>query len=133
MSINTRVLMMAAAVFNGAAGVAASFLPDEIVHLAGSGANPLLAGIIQLAGALYLGFAMADWMARENLIGGIYGRPLLIANVVHFTVGALALGKIVLRGGLPQPALLLPIVYAVFAVAFGFALFGSPVKPATAV
>jgi len=36
------------------------------------------AGVLSLlvTGALYLGVAFTDWMARDGLLGGVYGRPI---------------------------------------------------------
>ena len=83
--------MTASALVMGALGLAATFLPQEIAaYLGASTTLPLL---IQILGALYLGFAMLNWMARTSLIGGIYSRPVASGNLVHFVVGALALAK----------------------------------------
>lgn len=121
--MNTRLVMLASAVFMGALGLAATFAPQEIA--ARLHATPLA---IQLLGALYLGFAMQNWMAKESLIGGIYGRPIAIGNLVHFVVAALALVKIALRLPSDRVVLGLTIAYAVFAIAFGMMLFRSPVQ-----
>ena len=120
--------MTASALVMGALGLAATFLPQEIAaYLGASMTLPLL---IQVLGALYVAFAMLNWTAKDSLIGGIYNRPIAIGNLVHFVIAALALAK----GAFANPAtpMILPfaIGYAIFAIAFAWIFFTSPVKPA---
>lgn len=70
-----RALMTATAVVLGAAGLALLFLAE-----APGG---------QLWGAALLGLAALDWVGRGLVLGGIYGRPLVFANLFHFAIGAL--------------------------------------------
>jgi hypothetical protein len=37
---------------------------------------------------------MLNWMAKGTIIGGIYNRPIAIANLTHFLIGGLALAKL---------------------------------------
>jgi hypothetical protein len=126
--MNTRTLMIASALLMGVAGVAAEFFPHEILSYAGSppaGINPL---VVQLLGALYLGFAMMNWMAKGVLIGGIYARPLAMGNLVHFLVGALALLKYSF-GDLSTPAMwVLAAIYCLMAILFGIVFLTHPSK-----
>ncbi|MEO7406076.1 MAG: hypothetical protein ABIZ92_03630 [Vicinamibacterales bacterium] len=122
-----RMLLIASSVAMSVAGVAASFAPVEILKALGSTAPGTAAILVQLLGALYLAFAMTNWTAKGAPIGGIYSRPISTGNLVHFTMGALALAK---YGSLHGPDYLLPAlvaVYAIFAIAFGLLVFG-PVK-----
>jgi len=107
-----------------ALGLAASFLPQEILNRAAMPADRFTVALIQLAGALYVAFAMLNWSAKGALLGGIYGRPIVLANFTHFAVGAIALVKIVVAGQLHLEVALLTAVYALFAAWFGFVLFG---------
>ena len=112
----------------GLLGLAATFLPKEILvysGLEGNGAAPLA---IQLCGALYLSFAMLNWMGRTNIIGGIYSRPVAMGNTLHFTMGALALLKGVSAGVTGVPVLAVFACYSIFAVSFGIVLFSHPAK-----
>lgn len=109
-----------------AAGLDLLFAPAETLSAFAVGANPLLSTVAQVMGALYLGFAMLNWMARGSTIGGIYNRPLVLANLTHFVVGALAFLKAANK--IPGSAVTWIVVaaYAVFAIGFGTLLFGSP-------
>ena len=121
--MNTKIVMIASAIFMAILGVAATFGPQEIASKIGG--IPIL---IQLLGALYLGFAMQNWMAKDNLIGGIYNRPLATGNLVHFLVGALALVKVALRMPFDRVIVTLAIAYTLLAIAFTLVLFRSPVE-----
>jgi hypothetical protein len=123
--MNTRLVLVL-----GALGLSATFLPQEIASYLGVPATGALPLMIQLLGALYFSFALLNWTAKASLIGGIYNRPIAIGNLVHFTMGALALGK----GALANPSIpmILPfaIGYAIFAIAFAWIFFTSPVQSA---
>ena len=111
------------------AGLAASFAPAELLSAMGVAAPGVSVVFVQLLGALYLGFAFTNWTAKENAIGGIYSRPISLGNLLHFTMGALALLKFEIAG--PRHPLLLgaAVVYAVLAILFARLVFGvSPVS-----
>ena len=85
----------------------------------GIASNPISTLSFQLLGALYLGFAMLNWMVKGSLIGGIYNTPIAVGNCMHFAVGTLALLKIsyTLQSH-SEIVILLTVVYAIFAVGF---------------
>jgi hypothetical protein len=120
--------MSASALFMGATGAAASFLPQEILQTLGSAPLRNLVLLVQVGGALYLALATVNWTARGSLIGGIYNRAVALGNFAHFAIGAIVLAKAFLAG--PNAAWLWMAtgLYALFAVAFAVILFGSPVK-----
>ena len=107
-------------------GAAGTFAPQELLERSGSVATPLAVLMVQAAGGLYLGFAALNWMAKDNLIGGIYSRPVAMGNFGHFLVVAIALGKLVARGHRELPLLGLSAVYLVFAVWFWRVVFTHP-------
>ncbi len=126
--MNTKLVMSASGLAMGVTGIVLSFLPHEVVnYFSGSQASALDAVVVQILGALYFAFAMTNWAAKANLIGGIYGRPIAIGNLCHFMMAALALTKAYFASHLA--ILLVPmIVYGLFAVLFAIILFTHPVK-----
>jgi hypothetical protein len=121
MALNTKLILTGSSVVLGPAGAACLFMPEELAASLGADGTSLPV-LIQLLGALYLGFAMANWMVKGASIGGVYGRPISIANFTHFAIGALALAKHVR----PHPstwATAALIAYAVFAVLFAYVVF----------
>lgn len=125
--MKTRLLLGASGFAMLGAGLAGTFLPHEIVLYAGLESAGILPLVVQLHAAMLLAFGALNWMSKDSLIGGIYARPLVIGNLLHFLVGALALMKR-LPDGMPPGLLALTTVYAVFAAGFGATLFTSPVK-----
>jgi hypothetical protein len=123
----TRVLMIASASYLGALGLIATFIPDVVLARLGAPASTPLLLMVQIAGALYLGFAGLNWMARANLIGGIYSRPVAIGNLMHFLTAALAILKGMVPGFSSGILWWVAVPYAVFALAFGFILFRHPI------
>ena len=80
----------------------------------------------QLLGAAWLGLAALNWLHRGAVLGGIYGRPVVFANLVTYLVGALALLK-PLQGPATPPALwFLAGPMVVLAMAYGALLLRGP-------
>lgn len=124
--MNTRFLMIASAIFLMLLGLVLLFLPQETLVRFGSPPVPALTVVMQLAGALYTGFAMLNWAAQATLIGGIYSRPVALGNLVHFAIGALSALHFVLGGYRNGVLLAVAVLYLVFAIAFGFVVFTHP-------
>jgi hypothetical protein len=122
--MNTRLIMVVTSLFLGAAGIAASFAPAELLGMMGAPRVDPLPVMVQLLGALYLGFAITNWTAKDSMIGGIYARPLSLGNFLHFAVGAMALVKYAAAHGFHGPLLMALGVYALLACAFGYLVFG---------
>lgn len=122
--MNTRILLTASAIVLGVMGAATSFLPVEILSVVDAGSDRSVATLVQLLGAALFGFAMLNWMARGAPAGGIYGRPIVIGNLVHFSVAGIALAKVAAVGGMPPLGLVLTAVYAGFAISFAIVMFG---------
>jgi hypothetical protein len=129
--MNTSFLMTASAVAMGLAGIGLTFLPAEIAAYVHPAADGSLSLVMQITGALYFAFAMLNWMAKGSRIGGIYNRPIAIANFTHFLVGALALLKAFPAQPGTAPALLIATgLYCLFALLFGLTVFRHPIPAA---
>ncbi|HEV8505385.1 MAG TPA: hypothetical protein VGQ53_08300 [Chitinophagaceae bacterium] len=126
--MNSKNLMISSAIVTGLLGLTASFLPTEILKAIGIAAGELPTLFVQITGALYLGFAIMNWMAKTVLIGGIYARPLGMGNFLHFTVAALALLKFAINNYGSMYIWAATITYSAFAILFGLVVFTSP-KP----
>ena len=125
--MHTRVLMSISAAFLGGIGLSLSFLPQETLGALGVPPLTALVILVQVTGALCLGFAIMNWMARGVLMGGIYSRPLAIGNFLHFAVVAVTLLKTMTA---LDTILVVAVaaVYTVLAAWFGLVLFTSPVR-----
>jgi hypothetical protein len=124
----TRSLMVASAGAMLLIGLICSFAPAELLASLGALDSAPLRLLVQVTGSLYLAFAALNWMARENLIGGIYSRPLAVGNLLHFLMSGLAMVR-VLADQPPSSVLwALTLVYICFAACFGVVLFRHPIR-----
>ncbi|MEO8852312.1 MAG: hypothetical protein ABI359_00940 [Ginsengibacter sp.] len=123
--MNTKLLMSISAVLLGATGIVLTFMPEEVSRVLNlTGSTPI---VFQILGALYFGFAMLNWTAKGNLIGGIYSRPVAIGNFSHFIIGGLALIKLAIHNPGWTAGWICSIVYLIFALLFGWVFFNNPV------
>ena len=84
----------------GAAGAALLFAPRELAAALGATGPDV---VYQLLGATLLALGSMNYIARGSALGGIYGRAIVTADQVHFTIGAIALCKYALREPMPLP------------------------------
>lgn len=127
--MHSKVLLTISAVLMALAGICLSFMPSEILSAFGIAESTPLPIVLQVAGALYLGFACTNWMWRSNIIGGIYARPLALGNFLHFTMAALALIKHVRNAEHYLTFIYTAtLIYAMLAIWFGMILFRHPLR-----
>lgn len=123
-----RILMSASALTLILLGVPCIFAPDIVLARLGSPASGPELLIVQVTGALYCGFAMINWMGRGNLIGGIYGRPVAVGNLLHFSVAGLAIAKAAMTGLGAGSLWALAAIYAILFVGFAYVVFRNPLR-----
>ena len=122
----TRWLMMLSAMFLAVAGLITSFFPDKVLETHGTVPDGPTVLLIEMMGALYLGFAILNWTARGVIIGGIYARPLALGNFLHFAMVGVMLTRETIDHGVIQLATS-AAVFSAFAIGFGVVLFRPPV------
>jgi hypothetical protein len=129
--MKTKALMSLSALFLGILGIAGSFLPQEILAHFAIPTNALTIIFLQITGALSLGFAILNWMARSVVIGGIYSRPVALGNFLHFAVVAITLIRALASGAARGNGIIAGCaVYLIFALWFGAVLFTNPSEKA---
>ena len=125
--MNTKALMIISAIFLAVNGFVLSFFPNEISVLLTNNDNHFFILILQTLGALYLGFSYINWMSKNSLIGGIYNKPLLIGNLLHFLTASMALIKLAFKfENNLQLILSYTIIYCLFTLFFGYVFFTNP-------
>ena len=99
-------------------GLALLFAPDVLLPALIPGFPPAAAWLGQLLAAAWLGLAAMNWLQRNALLGGIYGRSVVVANSALYLVSALSLVRALIDGTAPRatwiigaPALVLAAVY----------------------
>ena len=118
-----RTILTASALVLAATGGIALFAPDETARAVEATASRNLSLAIQLIGAGFLGIAVLDWMSRGNRIGGIYARPIGIANLLMFMTTAFSIGKAASAGALPTWGWAGCVVSGGFALAYAWLVF----------
>ena len=110
-------------------GISLIFLPNEILDYLELSVSETLQLLMQIIGSLYFALAILNWMSKGSIIGGIYNRPIAMANLTHFVIAGLAL----IKGILANPSLSyviwsIAIIYSIFAIFFGIVAFRHPVS-----
>ena len=127
--MNTKLLMTSSALFLTIIGILLSFLPNEVADYLNVETNIITILFLKILSALYLGFGILNWMAKETVIGGIYNRPIAIGNFMHFGVGAIALVKIVSNIQTHTEIIIsLTAIYVLFAILFAYVFRTNPAK-----
>lgn len=106
-------------------GAALVFAPDETSALL-TGRDDASDLAFSLLGAALVGLGTMNWLARRSPIGGIYGRPVLVANLAHFVIGGLTLLRAGLDGAGTGWLWTLCVLYLAGAAFYGTLLFAQP-------
>jgi len=123
MADKPNLLLTASALAYFVASVAAIFAGDELLDLAGATGTPLELALLQLLGAATFSLSMLNWMSRYSLTGGIFGRPLVVANFANSAISALMLFHLSRQAGISAALGIALGFYALIALAFGAKLF----------
>jgi hypothetical protein len=118
--------MTASAAFSAAMGLVLTFMPQELLAHLGVVEQGFTVVLVQMLGVLCLGFATLNWMTRSSVIGGIYGRPVSMANCMHFAIGAVTLWKGVVAQDVPAAIMAVTAIYTLFGAWFALVLFTHP-------
>lgn len=121
----TRLLATASAVLLGTCGFGLLFAADEVMQRLDA-AGPAAAVACQLLGGAWLALAAATWITRGAPQGGIYGRPIVLANMWVYTITALVCLKAFWTGAAVSTV---GVVAGALAVSYGYLLFRGPIEP----
>ncbi len=125
--MNSKIIMTLSAFVLGTAGVLLTFMPGTTLNHIQIDVSDKALFTLQILGALYLAFAMLNWMTKGSVIGGIYNRPIVMANFTHFSIAGLALIKGLFSD--PHSSSIVwtaAILYSTFFILFGMLLFRHP-------
>lgn len=83
----------------------------------------------QLLGTAWLGMATLNWLQRFSLLGGIYGRAIVMANAMLYVAGATSLIKPLLSGRAPATLLFVFVPMTAMAIAYAALMLRGPFDP----
>ena len=112
--MKSSIFLTTVAVVLAVTGVALLFAPSEVASAIERESSPLMA---QLLGASLIGAGAANWLARRSSVGGIYGRSIVVGNMVLFGISALVSARAYVSHGGAQ-LLALAIIAAVISAGF---------------
>ncbi len=120
------LLVVITAVVYALPGLVFTFAPDEVLLRLGlAAAPPLLHWLLELLGGALMGLAIMNAMQRYAMVGGVYGRPLLLANLTLLSIGGLSSLRLWRTTG-DQRILIAAVILCALLAAYGRLLFKSP-------
>lgn len=93
----SKSLMVAASLVLALIAVALIFASEEWTSIFGVEPTLALTSTLQVLGAFMAAFAFMNWMSKGMTLGGIYGRPIVIGNMVQFAMNAILFVKLSLK------------------------------------
>lgn len=121
-------LLAASAVLYLVVAIPLLFAPEETAGALGAAPAEGQVALLQVIGSALLGFAMLNWSSRYSRLGGVYGRPLVLANLAHAATAFLLLAKPALRAPSDLAVLVPTMAYLGLAIGFGSRLFVAPAR-----
>jgi hypothetical protein len=125
-SVISTLITRASAVLLALGGLVLLFASDAVLPRLIAGFPPAGAWLGQLLGAAWLGVAALNWASQPSLLGGIYGRPVVLTNAALYFIAAMALLKLVVGRGAPVVLWLVTVPMALFAAIYVWLLFRGP-------
>ena len=121
------IVSRGSAVLLAGVGFVLLFAPDLLLPRLVPGYPPGGLWLGQVLGAAAGGLAALNWLSRSLLLGGIYGRSVVMPNATCFFIAALVLLRAASRAGSDAAMLwVLGLVVAVPALVYGWLLFRGP-------
>lgn len=118
----------ASAVFFLLSGLGLLFASDVILPRLIPTFPPSAVWLGQLLAAAWLALAALNWLNQSALLGGIYGRPVVVSNAACYFIAATVLLKIVTRQAAPAALWLFLVPVALFAAIYGWLLLRGPIE-----
>ncbi|WP_422361011.1 hypothetical protein [Reichenbachiella sp.] len=122
--MNAKTLMILSVIYLATQGLFLTFLPQEVNAYFDINPEGMTVLISQTLGAALLAFSMLNWMTRNNILGGIYGKPLMMANFLFFFTS----GMSYLKGANSELIWAMAGVSLVIGLTFGYVAFTHPFK-----
>lgn len=110
--------MITSGFLNGILGILFTFLPQEAGRFLATASPASAVLFIQLLGAALFAIGLMNYMGRNAILGGIYGKPILLGNMVFHFIAALELIRYVFNSHAIEILWIPAILYAFLAAGF---------------
>ena len=107
-------------------GAVMLFGADAVLPIVIPNFPPSGAFVGQMIAGAWLALAAINWNNRSQILGGIYGRPVVYANVVLYTVTALGVVRAALVTGASPWLWIVVVPSGVFAAVYGVLMMRGP-------
>ncbi|HEY4320049.1 MAG TPA: hypothetical protein VGM77_02635 [Gemmatimonadales bacterium] len=122
------LISRASAAFLAVGGLALLFAPDDILPRVIPNFPVTASWLGQLIAAGWLALAVLNWFSRASVLGGIYARPIVLANALFYFIGATTLFRSI-RGHVDLSVLWwVAVPVTLFAAIYIRLLFGGPIN-----
>ena len=124
--MNSTLISRASAGLLLVGGLGLLFAPDVILPRLIPGYPETGLWLGQLLGAAWLALAELNWLSRTNLLGGIYGRSVVLPNAAFYFIATMVLIKAVSAPSMPVWLWIVVIPTALMAGVYSWLLFRGP-------
>ena len=124
--MNSTLISRASAGLLLVGGLGLLFAPDVILPRLIPGYPETGLWLGQLLGAAWLALAELNWLSRTNLLGGIYGRSVVLPNAAFYFIATMVLIKAVSAPSMPVWLWIVAIPTALMAGMYSWLLFRGP-------
>ncbi len=107
-------------------GLAFLFAADALLPALVPSYPPGAAWLGQMLAAGWLGIAALNWLQRSARLGGIHGRPVVLANLALYFITATSILRPLLGGTAPNVVWIVFAIAAALSVAYGALLLRGP-------
>ena len=116
----------ASAGFLAIIGLLLLFASDEMLPQLVTGFPPAMAWIGELLASGWLALAILNWANRKALLGGVYGRPVVLTNALFYFTTTMTLLRLLSSSVLPWRVTPVLAPVAIFAVVYFRLLLRGP-------
>ncbi len=124
--MNSTLISRASASLLLVGGLGLLFAPDVILPRLITGYPEAGLWLGQLLGAAWLALAELNWLSRTSLLGGIYGRSVVLPNAAFYFIATMVLIKAVSAHSMPAWLWIVVIPTALMAGVYSWLLFRGP-------
>ncbi len=107
-------------------GIALLFGSNELLAPMVPGASAGITVLGQMVAAGWLAVVWLNWNQRQMVIGGIYGRPTVLANFTLYLISVSALAHRLMAGGAPVVLLVLALLFGLLTLVYAMLLLRGP-------
>jgi len=109
-------------------GLSISFFPQETGRIFGTASQygiDLL--LMKVVGGLFFGFGVTNFMSRNSVVGGIYGRPITLGNaMINLIIAGQFLKFNFLQDGVGGHFWIVAILFSAMALSFIYLFLKAP-------